>query len=84
MGRMRPYDLIAIGFAAVALLNLALIPKKGIRAVALAIVGALCAAATYLLGRTESPLPKWLLAAAAGVFLATALYEAGARKNERK
>jgi hypothetical protein len=81
---MMPLDWFAIGFAAVALLNLAMIPKKGTRAGALALVGSLCAAGTYLWDRTDSALPKWLLAAAMGVLLASGLYESARAKVKRK
>lgn len=81
---MRPFDLFAMGFAAVAVLNLAMIPKRGFRAATLAIVSALCAAASYLWDRTENSSPKWILAVAMGVLLGSLLYQSTKRKSERK
>jgi len=81
---LKPLDWFAIAFVAVTLLNLAFITKKGSRSVALAIVSLLCAVAAYLWGRTEGSAPKWLIAAAIGVLLASALYESAKAKSLRK
>ena len=81
---MTYFDTIAIGFAAAAILNLLLAKSKGARALGLALSAGIFAVAAYLWDKTESALPKWLAAAAAGIFLATALYESAKRKIEPK
>lgn len=81
---MTAFDWFASGFAVVAVFNLVMIPKRGSRAIALAVVAALCTTAAYLWPRTDSAAPKWVLAGAIGVLLASGLYESAKAKNERK
>ena len=81
---MRPFDFLAIGFLGVAVLNLFLVRKRGWRAIGLAVAAVLCAYAAYLWERDAGNLPKWLMAAAAGVFMAAVFYEAGRRKTSPK
>jgi drug/metabolite transporter (DMT)-like permease len=84
MGQMKPFEFLAIAFVAVGVMNIFLIHKRGWRAVGLALAAALCAAACYLWEKDAGRLPTWLLAGAAGVFLATVLYEAGRKKMDPK
>ena len=84
MGRVKPFDILAIGFLGVAVLNIFLVGKRGARAIGLAIAASLCAGAAYLWERDAGGVPTWLLAGAAGVFLATVLYESGRRKMDQK
>ena len=81
---MTYFDTIAVGFAAAGILNLFLAKNKGARALGLALSAGIFAVAAYLWEKTDSSLPKWLAAAAAGVFLATAMYESAKRKIEPK
>lgn len=81
---MRQFEFLAIAFAGVAVLNLALIQRRGWRAVGTAGAASICAAAAYLWERDPGALPKWLLAAAGGVFLATVFYESGRQKPDPK
>ena len=81
---MSPFDFLAYAFFGVAALNLFLLKKRGLRAVGIGVAAVFCAIAASLWERSDSSLPKWLLAAAGGVFLATVFYEAGKRKIEPK
>ena len=79
-----PFDFFAGGFAAVSVLNLFLIRKRGWRAIGLSVAAMLCAAAAYLWERDAGATPIVLLAAAGCVFLATVFYESGRRKTGRQ
>ena len=81
---MSPFDYLACGFLAVAFLNIFLLRKRGLRAAGIGLAAIICSVAAYLWERDDSSAPKWLLAAAGGVFLATVFYESGKRRIEPK
>lgn len=80
---MSTFEMLALGFVAVALVNLALYRRKGPRALGLAACALLAGGACYVWGEAGSSARYWLLAAAVGMFLATALYESGKRRLQR-
>lgn len=81
---MKAFDWFAFGFAVVALFNLVTVTKRGSRAAALAVVSMLCAVSAYFWQRSDTSAPKWMLAGAVGVLLASALYETAKARSLRK
>lgn len=74
-------DLFAYGFIAVAVLNIALIRKKGIITLGIAVTAALMALGTFLLTRSGGAFATACFVLAGLSFIATALVQSALRKT---